>query len=101
MAKCRREHDVTLELEEIKWEGVNWIHLSEFNDCRLYNVNTTPHTPAPFFGLVPTPAASIHQHHTLNSLVEQDASVTRDEIFSEIHFDVVFKLICNIMCSLV
>jgi len=62
----------------------------------LYNVNTTPHTPAPFFGLIPTPAASIHQHHKHSRLVEQDITVTRDEMFSEIYFDVVFKLPCNI-----
>jgi len=27
-----------MELEEIEWEGVNWIHLSELIDCMLYNV---------------------------------------------------------------
>jgi len=31
--------------------------------------------------------------HTLSRLVEQDAAVTRGEIFSEIYFDIVFKLI--------
>jgi hypothetical protein len=71
----------------------------QFIDCMLYYVDTTPHTPARFFGLVPAPAASIHQHHKRNRLVEKDITVTRDEMFSEIYFDVVFKLPCNITCS--
>ena len=73
----------------------------QFIDCMLYYINTSPHITAPFFGLVSTPAASIHQYHKHNRLVEQDITVIRDEMLIENYFDVVFKLPCNTRCSFI
>jgi hypothetical protein len=38
--RCRWEYNIIIDLTEIRWEGVDWIHLAEDRDQWLVLVNT-------------------------------------------------------------
>jgi hypothetical protein len=48
--KCGSESNIIMELKEIGWEGVNWIHVVKDRDQKCDLVNTVMNLQIPWWG---------------------------------------------------